>query len=104
MQTGEKKSCFAGCFAQTILKEQQGKGGQRAAGVVVHPTDNPSLAIEVSSQYTFASCGSLHNPALLLRSGITCRGNVGKHLHLHCGAASVAGFPKKVGAWSFWTC
>ena len=43
-----------------------------------------------------ASGGSLHTPALLLRSGVTCRGNVGKHLHLHVGAAVAAEFPKKV--------
>ena len=29
------------------------------------------------------SAGSLHTPALLLRSGITARGNVGKNLRLH---------------------
>ena len=62
----------------------------------MHPVNNPGLTIEISSKYTFASCGSLHNPALLLRSKITCQGNVGKHLHLHCGAVSIAGFPKKV--------
>ena len=78
------------------MTEKQGSGGKRATGVVVHPVDNPGLTIEVSSKYTFASCGSIHNPALLLRSKISCRGNVGKHLHLHCGAASIAGFPRKV--------
>lgn len=38
--------------------------------------------------------GSLHTPALLLRSNITCRGNVGKHLHLHPATVVHGYFPK----------
>ena len=30
-----------------------------------------------------AAAGTLHSPALLLRSGVKCGGNVGKHLRLH---------------------
>ena len=64
--------------------------------MIMHPVDRPDLPIHIRARIVVASAGSLHNPALLLRSGITCQGNVGKNLHLHCGAAIAARFPKKV--------
>lgn len=38
------------------------------------------------------SCGSVHSPALLLRSGVTVGGNVGRHLRLHPAAGTVGVF------------
>lgn len=64
----------------------------------MHPVGHPNLPIHIHAKIVVASAGSLHTPALLLRSGITCRGNVGKNLHLHCGVGIVARFPKKVNA------
>lgn len=57
----------------------------------VSRSKNPSSAASTLHQQTvlihtplvIASCGSLQTPALLLRSGITVGGNVGKHLRLH---------------------
>lgn len=43
-----------------------------------------------------ASAGSLHSPALLLRSGITVNGNVGKHLRLHPAGSSIHVFPEVI--------
>lgn len=90
-------SPHAGCFAKSIVTgPSQGSRGKRASGVIVHPAGHPDLQIHIKAGIVVASAGSLHNPALLLRSGITCQGNVGKNLHLHCGAAFAARFPKKV--------
>jgi choline dehydrogenase-like flavoprotein len=41
------------------------------------------VAIHFKARAVVASAGALHTPALLLRSGITGGGNVGKHLRLH---------------------
>lgn len=43
-----------------------------------------------------ASAGSIHSPALLLRSGITVNGNVGKHLRLHPAGSSIHVFPEVI--------
>ena len=42
-----------------------------------------------------SSAGSLNSPALLLRSGITVNGNVGKNLRLHPAATAPAVFSEK---------
>ena len=49
----------------------------------------------IRAKCVVSSAGSLHTPALLLRSKITCRGNVGRHLHLHP-ATAVFGLYQKV--------
>lgn len=41
------------------------------------------LTLFIRAPSVVVSCGSLHSPALLLRSGITCQGNVGRNLRLH---------------------
>lgn len=63
---------------------------------MLHPNGRRDVNIHLRAPVVVASAGSLHNPALLLRSGIHCRGNTGRHLHLHCGAAVAAQFPVKV--------
>jgi long-chain-alcohol oxidase len=47
--------------------------------------DGSTSAIRVLVRAHKVACaaGALHTPALLLRSGITGRGNVGRHLRLH---------------------
>jgi long-chain-alcohol oxidase len=58
--------------------------------------------IVVKAPLVIAACGSIHDPALLLRSGIKHNGQVGKHLHLHPATAVMGIFdkvgPKKGGA------
>lgn len=41
-----------------------------------------------------SAAGSLHSPALLLRSHIKCNGNVGKHLHIHPATVIYGHFPQ----------
>lgn len=87
---------LAGCTAETIATvEQSGSKRPKAAGVYVHPNGRQDLVIFVRAPLVLACGGALHTPALLLRSGIGCGGNVGKHLHLHCGAVVAARFPRK---------
>ena len=88
--------CAAGCFAERILLGDGGTAGRRTAQGVLARPNNSETRIRVVAPIVVASGGSLHTPALFLRSGVSCRGNVGRHLHLHVGAAVAAEFPKKV--------
>lgn len=45
-----------------------------------------------------SAAGSIHSPALLLRSGITCGGNVGTNLRLHPCTVVVGVFPEDQSA------
>ncbi|PSC68186.1 Long-chain-alcohol oxidase FAO1 isoform A [Micractinium conductrix] len=57
---------------------------KRVAGVLVLAGSAASpLRLVVQAPVVISSAGSLHSPALLLRSRITCRGNVGANLRLH---------------------
>jgi hypothetical protein len=74
---------------------------QKAAGVLAlssarttpgAPTATlQQLQLTIHAPVVVASCGSIHTPALLLRSGVKCNGNVGRHLRLHP-AAGLVGF------------
>ena len=75
------------------------QGKRKAVGVSALTTttfDGPRFKIIIRAKYVVSSAGSLHTPALLLRSKITCGGNVGKHLHIHP-ATAVTGVFGKVG-------
>jgi len=49
----------------------------------------------INSRVVISSCGALHTPALLLRSGIW--GFVGRNLRLHPAVFVAAEFPKASG-------
>ena len=51
--------------------------------------------IIIKAKYVISSAGALHTPALLLRSKVICRGNVGKNSRLHP-ATAVMGLFRKV--------
>ena len=53
-----------------------------------------AVQILISSRFVVSSAGSVHTPALLLRSGITARGNVGANLRLHPATFICAAFPQ----------
>lgn len=55
----------------------------------IHPTARPAAQAPV----VVSACGSIHTPALLLRSGIKCQGNVGANLRLHPATCVVGVFP-----------
>ena len=78
----------AGVFVDKVLMERC-KAGQRkrqAVGVSALTTSTfggRQFRLVIRAKYVVSSAGTLHTPALLLRSKITCRGNVGKNLRLH---------------------
>ena len=81
--------------------EKSNSAGQRkrqAVGVSalsVAASGGRQFRLIIRANCVVSSAGSLHTPALLLRSKITCRGNVGRHLHLHP-ATAVFGLYQKV--------
>ena len=91
----------AGVFADKILMETCSGAGQRkrqAIGVSALTTATSGerqFRLVVKAKYVVSSAGTLHTPALLLRSKITCRGNVGKNLRLHP-ATAILGLYNKV--------
>jgi len=57
-------------------------------------TATTAVRVVVHAPIVVSSCGSIHTPALLLRSGITVGGNVGSNLRVHPAAGLVAVFPR----------
>lgn len=73
---------------------------RRAAGVellVGGDADdfNSGTRVVVRAPLVVASAGSIHTPALLLRSGVRCGGNVGAHLRLHPAFGVMGVFDRK---------
>lgn len=69
---------------------------QQAEGVVAYVGyGRDRIKCIFKAPLVVSSAGSIHSPALLLRSGITVNGNVGKHLHLHPSAVAPAMFSEK---------
>lgn len=75
---------------------------QRVAGVLLRPSaeragsgaDAAGVTLLASAPIVLSCGGSLHTPALLLRSGVRCGGNVGAHLRLHPATGIVARFDR----------
>jgi len=115
--------CVFGCrhggkqgVAATFLRDAQERGarivvrcrarrvlaaGGRATGVAAVATTSAGVEVpvEILAPIVVVACGSIHSPALLLRSGIDLPA-VGRHLHIHP-ATSVAGtYPERIEPWS----
>lgn len=75
--------------------ERVTRAGGRATGVEAHCNGH---ALRVESPLVVVAAGSIHSPALLLRSGLTNR-NLGRHLHLHPVPAAFGIFDQPVEAW-----
>ena len=60
--------------------------------------DGARHAIRVKAGIVVAACGSLHTPALLLRSGVRLS-HLGKNLHLHPTTGMGALFSHRIAAW-----
>jgi len=94
-----------GAFAERVLTQPACAGGGRALrarGVVVAPAvpggagaGGPRVAVR--APIVVASAGTLHTPALLLRSGLDGGGRVGANLRLHPATVGIAFFPKVPG-------
>jgi Choline dehydrogenase and related flavoproteins len=116
-------NCVYGCrhggkqtSATTYLRDAQQKGGARivarcradrvviengkVTGVRATATDRDGATfdVDVKAKIVVAACGSLHTPALLLRSGLRMP-HLGKNLHLHPTTGIGATFSHRVAAW-----
>lgn len=69
---------------------------QQAEGVVAYLGNGKDrVKCVFKAPIVVSSAGSINSPALLLRSGITVNGNVGKNLRLHPAATAPALFSEK---------
>ena len=77
--------------------------GKRATGVVGHvvlPNGGRGPNIAVRAKLVVSSCGAIHTPALLARTGLTARsGQLGHNLSLHPNVKVVALFDEDVTGW-----
>jgi choline dehydrogenase-like flavoprotein len=79
--------------------------GQRVSAIEVDILDPQSRrrsgrTLTVFPKATAVSCGALNSPALLLRSGLTGNGRVGKRTYLHPVVITAADFEEPVEAFS----
>lgn len=77
--------------------------GKRATGVLArvrHPDGTRTHRVVVRAKLVVASCGAIHTPALLARSGIRSRsGQLGKNLGLHPNLKLISIFDEDVTSW-----
>lgn len=77
--------------------------GKRATGVlgrVVSPDGTRSHRVVVRAKLVVSSCGAIHTPALLTRSGLKSRsGRLGQNLGLHPNVKIIALFDEDVTSW-----
>jgi long-chain-alcohol oxidase len=70
--------------------------GSRARGIIGHTAEGHRLT--VNARAVIASCGAIHTPALLRRSGLK-NDNIGKHLRLHPAAAVFGVYDEELKPW-----
>ena len=92
--TGDAR-LIARCRADRLVIE-----GGRVKGVAATATaaDGGSRAVNIKADIVVAACGSLHTPALLLRSGLRLP-QLGENLHLHPTTGVGAVFSQRIAAW-----
>jgi len=87
---------LTGCRARRVLWS-----GGRARGVeaVATAASGEEVAVEIRAPTVVVAAGSLHSPALLLRSGLELPA-VGRHLHLHPASGVAGTFATPIEPWS----
>lgn len=80
-------------FAATGIIATASSSGPGACAGSQPSGGTTSLRITIRAPRVFSCGGSLHTPALLLRSGVTCQGNVGRNLRLHPACGVLSSFP-----------
>lgn len=87
------------CLVQRVVVE-----GDRAAGVrgrLLDERGRKGARVEVRARRVVLSCGSVHTPLLLLRSGLGRAGtHIGRHMTLHPGFRMLARFDEPVRGWA----
>ncbi len=86
---------IAGCFARRVIVENG-----RAVGVDGWARDRHGAehALTVRARIVVAAAGTLHTPALLLRSGLR-NPNIGRHLRLHPVTVARGEYPEPIELW-----
>lgn len=91
-------------YANTSARrlEVQGRRVVAVHAEVQHPQRSAATGrkVRVRPKVTAVSCGSINSPALLLRSGLTGRGQVGRRTFLHPVVVTAALFDEPVEAFS----
>ena len=87
---------LTGCRARRVLWS-----GGRVRGVeaVAMTASGEEVAVEVRAPTVVVAAGSLHSPALLLRSGLELPA-LGRHLHLHPASGVAGTFARPIEPWS----
>jgi choline dehydrogenase-like flavoprotein len=87
---------LTGCRARRVLWS-----GGRARGVeaAAMTAAGEEVAVEVRAPTIVVAAGSLHSPALLLRSGLELPA-LGRHLHLHPASGVAGTFARLIEPWS----
>jgi choline dehydrogenase-like flavoprotein len=92
--------CGARILVQTDAERVIVKHG-RAEGVeaTVQTPDGQTVKVLIKSKAVVVSAGSLHTPALLMRSGLT-NANIGQNLHLHPTSPTYGLYDVSVNGWN----
>eukprot|EP00808_Paulinella_micropora_P021735 g54599.t1 len=105
LQDAAKQGCrfMDQCFIEKVLYKPVHQASLQAVGVVgsVMGADGQTrYRLRVHAPVVIVACGSLHSPALLLRSGLPNRnGMIGRNLRLHPVAVMRALMPRPVKVW-----
>jgi choline dehydrogenase-like flavoprotein len=86
---------IARCKADRVLIEN---GKVSGVSATVRSIAGKRFAVTVSAKIVVAACGSLHTPALMIRSGIKNQ-QLGRNLHLHPTTGVGARFQNRIAAW-----
>jgi choline dehydrogenase-like flavoprotein len=82
-----------------VLRVTHTAGRATGADVVARDANGQQRAISISAKTVVVAAGSIHTPALLLRSGLTNR-HIGANLHLHPTTAVCGEFAEPIRSWS----
>lgn len=95
-------SIYANAEAERIVIERGAATGVQVRQRIVNPDDstNPpsEVTFRVKAQAVVVAAGSLHTPALLMRSGVQ-HPHLGRHLNLHPTVAVAARYAEPVHPW-----
>jgi choline dehydrogenase-like flavoprotein len=86
---------IARCAAKRVIVEN---GRVTGVDAVATEQDGTLHAVKIKAGIVVAACGSLHTPALLMRSGVRLP-HLGKNLHLHPTTGMGAQFSHRIAAW-----
>ncbi len=94
-QSSGNTRVIALCRANRVIVDN---GRVRGVEATVSAEDGARYAVKIKAAIVVAACGSLHTPALLLRSGVRLP-QLGRNLHLHPTTGIGAVFSHRIAPW-----